>query len=272
MIVSFIVKDWIECKGDDDTVWESAPPVESYYGRSKEDGLLYTSAKSVTEKTLDRFLKPEYMEMLGTGDMIMFSARSFMSIFTKYFTGSNYSHAAVVVKDENGEAFLYESTKNADKTPDIGFTFDYLGMHAFRLEERLSSASGDLIWLRLEKKLDPTQESKLRNFARECHRKRIGYSKWKTVICGLTHLDLVDGNEEENFNEELGIQEDNDPEMFCSEFAMKCLKVAGVAPDSNAAEATPLAVTILPIWKEPVNLKDLPEDITTATAEHAFWD
>jgi len=268
----FIVKDWIECKGDDDTVWESAPPVESYYGRSKEDGLLYTSAKSVTEKTLDRFLKPEYMEMLGTGDMIMFSARSFMSIFTKYFTGSNYSHAAVVVKDENGEAFLYESTKNADKTPDIGFTFDYLGMHAFRLEERLSSASGDLIWLRLEKKLDPTQESKLRNFARECHRKRIGYSKWKTVICGLTHLDLVDGNEEENFNEELGIQEDNDPEMFCSEFAMKCLKVAGVAPDSNAAEATPLAVTILPIWKEPVNLKDLPEDITTATAEHAFWD
>ena len=48
--------------------------------------------------------------------------------------------------DEDGQALLYESTKNADVTPDVCFDFEYLGMHAFKIEVR-SAPSPQLLVL-----------------------------------------------------------------------------------------------------------------------------
>lgn len=107
---------------------------------------------------LSAFNRPSYLaaipqarlDELQTGDLVLFSGRTFSARLVQIFTGSYWSHVGIVVRlPEHGDVpLLWEATR-ASKLADIhkGSTFD--GVQLVSLAEKVASYPGEVVVRRL---------------------------------------------------------------------------------------------------------------------------
>ena len=107
---------------------------------------------------LSAFRRPSYLaaiprarlDELQTGDLILFSGRTFAARLVQFFTGSYWSHVGIVLRlPEYGNVpLLWEATR-ASKLADIhrGEIFD--GVQLVSLAEKLASYPGEVVVRRL---------------------------------------------------------------------------------------------------------------------------
>lgn len=90
------------------------------------------------------------LDELQTGDLVLFSGRTFSARLVQVFTGSYWSHVGIVLRlPEHGSApLLWEATR-ASKLADIhrGSTFD--GVQLVSLAEKVASYEGEVVVRRL---------------------------------------------------------------------------------------------------------------------------
>jgi hypothetical protein len=106
---------------------------------------------------LSAFRRPTYLaavpalrlDELQTGDLVLFSGRTFAARLVQAFTGSYWSHVGIVVRlPEYSEPLLWEATR-ASKVADIhrGEIFD--GVQLVPLAQKLASYPGEVVVRRL---------------------------------------------------------------------------------------------------------------------------
>lgn len=84
-----------------------------------------------------------------TGDIVLFAGRGLVSGTIRLFTRSRWTHVGMVLRGDDGELLLLEST-NTDEAPDTVLGRPVRGVQVVRLAEKLAAYDGAVALRRLE--------------------------------------------------------------------------------------------------------------------------
>ena len=155
---------------------------------------------------------------LKTGDVLLFSGTGLISSLVQWWTGSKWSHVALVVKSEDIDAvFCFEST-TISSVLDITTGSKARGVQLTPLSSRIKSVKGEVYIKRLEKELFPEQKKAF--FKLMINFRGRGYESDK--------MQLLRGGA--NTKEDLST-------IFCSELVAATLKGCGLLDESRASNS-----------------------------------
>lgn len=144
---------------------------------------------------------------IKTGDLILFSGNSLISLIIRGFTFSKFSHVGVVYKIEDEDLLLMMESTSINK----GFK----GVQVVELSRRILTYSGKTYWRPLNKSLSPEMKEKFSLF-----RKNLLWVKYEKSI-----VDLI--------LSALGASRRNGTKLssvFCSELIISLFQEIGLMP------------------------------------------
>ena len=91
---------------------------------------------------------------IKTGDMLLFKYSSFIGRFIEYFTGSNYSHCGIIIKDPDfgsfkSEGLFFLESSGFEENPDVEENKVKFGVQLRKLEDVLKETNGTVYYRKL---------------------------------------------------------------------------------------------------------------------------
>lgn len=171
---------------------------------------------------------------LTSGDVVAFGGYSYISNTIKEFTKSVVSHVGVVVEDVvcgNRMLLIAEALANFDdRAKKSGVSLSRLSSVIFKEEGR-----SDIWFLRLsDESRCKFNNAKFMDFIYNSTKKEYDYKQ--AIIAGMDNKIIKHIN-----REDLG-------KLFCSELVSAALEAAGVLPNINASNITPIALCSFKIY------------------------
>lgn len=110
---------------------------------------------------------------LNTGDLILFNGKYFASSIIEYFTGSKYSHCAVIIKDpcffDNSLKGIYVLESGSEPKPDPENNREKIGVQLTPLNEIIKNYYGNLYVRKLECLRDKNFYNKITQIHSDVH-------------------------------------------------------------------------------------------------------
>jgi len=167
-------------------------------------------------------------ENMKPGDVIAFSGKGTFSEVIKWATWSPISHVAVLmqtrVKDYASNSFFNQIIESTSLN-------DFNGVQMSQLSQRLEAYHGDVWWLPLREPMTAEQHTAFYEFLFKQAKERKRYDMPQAI---KSALDLLDKQHGPGYNHE------SFERFFCSELVAAGLEKAGVVPQLNSSEVTPI--------------------------------
>lgn len=152
------------------------------------------------------------LEEARSGDLVLFAGRGLISATIRFFTRSRWTHVGLVLRADDGELLLLEST-NTGESSDIGLGRPVRGVQLVRLADKLAAYDGAVALRRLEMdERPPGFDEAVRDIA-TLWRYR-GYKDFTTTLL----LDLLSANR----------RPQRVHRLFCSELVAETYKRLGI--------------------------------------------
>ncbi len=192
-----------------------------------------------------------YLYPFKPGDLITFSGLKIDAALVRWFTGSDYSHTAIVLDthlEENGNTnvAIIESTTYTN-LPDFqnrrcrpGVQIHYLSnwLNAYR-------SYGRAWCVPLVQPLSSEGTRQMQKWLWNLHDRQVPYNCWKSIGAWLKVNRYLIHSDSQNIQT-----------IFCSELVTQALQIAGVVEGSVlACEQTPQEAVDLPCFEAPVLLE-----------------
>ena len=166
--------------------------------------------------------RPNYADVrsdLKTGDLVLFSGRSFFSSVIKWAIGGKWSHVGVVVRSPKfpNRVLLWEATRLAD-LPDVETGRALPGVQLVYLSDRLARYHGQFKLRALDQSITPEMEAALAKRRGELSGRP--YEQEKLELLGAA----LDGWFGALKQERLG-------SLFCSELVAEGYQAMGLLPE-----------------------------------------
>lgn len=162
----------------------------------------------------------EVRERLGTGDIVLFSGKGRISQIIKWFSGTEYSHVAMVVHAVDQDAvFLWEST-TLSNVADVETGTYRKGVQLVPLSDRLERYEGT-VWVRhLAPALSAGQRAALWQFRREVAGRPYERKKVELFLSLFKDRGIGGCRRQEDLSS-----------LFCSELVAEAYQRMGLLPD-----------------------------------------
>ncbi|NEO19600.1 MULTISPECIES: hypothetical protein [unclassified Moorena] len=210
------------------------------------DSIKFTSSRSSPTQNLIEPLYP-----FKPGDLITFSGLKIDAALIRYFTGSDYSHTAIVLDSDleangNGKVAIAESTSYTS-LPDFRNQKCKPGVQIHYLENWLNAYRnyGQAWWVPLAKPLSSEGIDKMQNWLWNLHERQVRYSCWKSIGAWLKVNRYLVPSDSQNIQR-----------IFCSELVTQALQIAGSIDESVlACQQTPKEAVTFGCFEAPVLLE-----------------
>ena len=192
---------------------------------------------------------------MKTGDVIAFSGNAGFSKFIKFFTRSQFSHVAIIVRD-NSDAFG-DTVTVIESTTELGIPNSdnrkvIKGVQMHFLSQRIAMYDGSVYWVPLTTALSQDGMQKMLTWLRSTYVEEVSYDYVRVLDAGLTDI------EREFFQSGFKLETPQSySQLFCSELVTKALQIAEVLDSSiNPVQQTPADVLRFScLVQPPVELK-----------------
>jgi len=196
---------------------------------------------------------PELRDKMQPGDIIAFGGKTQFSQLIKWFTNSQVSHVAILLKTRRLDAKtdkyynqIIESTVKEDKS----------GVIVSKLSRAVQHYSGEMWWLPLSETVrEKLDLEKYFDWLEEQEGKK--YDMGQLIPCALDFLGPLTKTQEDY------------EKLFCSELVVGALKAGGAIPETiNSSEVTPKDLMSWEIYANTyVQLKGDPTEISTLNSK-----
>jgi len=204
------------------------------------DGRSYPEQKSI-----------ESLHLFKPGDLIVFSGLKIDATLVRWFTGSSYSHATIVLdtnlKGDTKQKIAIAESTSYTSLPDFQNRKCKPGVQIHYLETWLNAyrSYGKAWWVPLSKPLSYEGIENMQKWLWNLHDRQVRYSCWKSIGAWLKiNRYLIDSDCQ------------NIQQIFCSELVTQALQVAGVVDRSIIpCEQTPQETVDFNCFDAPVLLE-----------------
>lgn len=188
---------------------------------------------------------------ISPGDVIAFSGNGLDAKIIRWFTGSPYSHVAIVLETEylnkQCEDILIAESTNYTTLPDFQEKKRLKGVQVHWLSHWLDAykACGRAWWFPLQQKLSYDKITQMQSWLWHLNDGHTPFAIRKSVGAWLA--------QNKYFDAQTNIKSSNTSAgFFCSEFVAKALQIAGIIDlKLNPATQTPGDLMSIPCFQEP---------------------